>query len=324
MAKLENYNNCFYDYNNLQQYCDKLGLCYDGEYLRWLKDIVNTKVQLFSYKGLPKGLTPKIVEMALLFRNFLCWYKSDMYGEEPILCIYRCGSDYDLYWQPRYVELLALNGKSIATRVPFEDIVLCRDNEMDIIPFLTLNSWIEKIIEMERTLSINVQLLRLPTIFTGDKSQVATFQAMFKSIMNFKPFAVASKQVVDSLQAIKIDLPCQPSEMYDLIEKYRNLALASVGIYSSDTKRERLITAEIQASNDFADIIYQGMVKERKEWVKNVNEKYGLHIELIETYNLLHEDNVKDKAQETKAVEEEKAKAQNLIKDNKEVGDTNE
>lgn len=305
-----NCNQNFYNYNNLQDYCKKIGLVYDGEYLRWLKEIVNTKVQLFKYKGLPKDINSRTLEMALLFRNHLCWARIPNFGDDPILCVWVTSSTWDLYWQPMYVNLLALNGKTIATRVKFSEVVQVRDNTMDIIPFLTLNSWIEKIQEMERTLSINVQLLRLPTIFTGDKNQVASLKQMIKKITNFEPFAIGDKALVNSINSVKIDLPVKPMEMYSLLEQYKNMALASVGVYSSDSKRERLITAEIQASNDFADIVYQGMLEERRQWVKEMNEKFGTKIEIVETYAQLSKDNAKEKAEETKAVEEAKSEAQ--------------
>lgn len=317
-----NCNKNFYNYNNLQDYCKKIGLVYDSEYLRWLKEIINTKVQLFKYKGLPKDINSRILEMALLFRNHLCWARVPNFGDDPILCVWVSGSTWDLYWQPMYVNLLALNGKTIATRVKFSDVVQVRDNTMDIIPFLTLNSWIEKIQEMERTLSINVQLLRLPTIFTGDKNQVASLKQMIKKITNFEPFAIGDKALVNSINSVKIDLPVKPMEMYSLLEQYKNMALASVGVYSSDSKRERLITAEIQASNDFADIVYQGMLEERRQWVKEMNEKFGTKIEIIEIYAQLSKDNAKEKAEETKAVEKAKADAQPK-EDKKEEVDTN-
>lgn len=292
----------YYNYNNLNEYVNKMGLCYDGEYFRWLKDIINTKVSLIKYKNLPKGLTSRVIETALLFNNFLCWANVPSVSKEPILCRYIYAGKYDLYWRPEKVTLLTLSGKTIKTDVPYEEIIPCRDNVMDIIPFLTLNSWIDKIIEMERTLKINIQLLRLPTLFTGSKEQVATLKQIIMKVTNFEPFAVGDKSLINSIQPVKFDLPVKPSDLYELIEQYKNMALASVGIYSSDSKRERLITAEIQASNDFADIVYQGMLEERREWVKLVNEKYNLNIEIVETYYTLHKDNVKEQAEETLAI----------------------
>lgn len=320
-------NNCgnnYYNFMNLQDYCDKMNLCYDGEWLRWVQMLMNPAISMFRYKGLPKNITSKILEQALLFRNFLCWYFEPSTMEYPQLFIWVRGSVYDEYWQPTKVTLMTLSGRTFKIEVPFEDLILVRDNTMDIIPFLTLNSWIEKIITYERTLSINAELLRLPTMFCVDKKMVSTVNQLFKNIKDFKPFVIADKTLADSVTPIKMDLPVPPSEMYDLIEKYRNLALASIGIYSGDTKRERLIASEVAASNDYSDMVYQGRLEERREWVEEYNRRYqglkgitGLpveRLEILEAYVSIEDDEIENEAKKAEAV----AKAESVKDESKE------
>ncbi len=297
--------NNYFNFMNLQTTLKEYNIKYDGEYLRYLKDIMNTKTELFSYAGIPEesGITSEIIETALLFRNNLCFYKHPGLG--LVLCYYIYGSEFNYYWKPSYVTLVAFNGVTIATNVPYDDIVLLRDNRMDIIPFLTLNSWIDLVIEMERTLRINVILLRLPMLFKGDKNQVATLKQMIKKATNFEPFAIVDKKLGnDIIEPDKFELPCSLQELYDLIEKYRNLALSSIGIYASDTKRERLITAEINATNDMVDFVYQGMIEERQRAIKEVNEKWGYDIKITENYIINKKDENKLEAEKAKMIAE--------------------
>lgn len=304
----------YYNYNNLQNYCDQNKLRYDAQWLRWIKDIMNTKVSMFTYDNLPNDLTSQIIEMALLFNNFLCWYYDENLGG-LILCRYRYGSEFDLYWKPKKVELLSISGKLIKTNVPYEDIILCRDNTMDIIPFLTLNGYMEKIMEMEDTLSINVQLVRLPAVFTCSRKQVATFKALFKDIKRLEPFVFGDKDVTDGLDQFDIKLPAALSDIYDLIDQYKNMALASMGIYGSDSKRERLITAEINANNDYTDFVYQGMLNERKLWIKQIKEKWNIDIKLNESYIESQESDTKLEAEKAGAI----AEAENIETKKEEV-----
>ena len=74
------------------------------------------------------------------------------------------------------------------------------------------------------------------------------------------------------------------------MDKYKEMALGSIGIYSVDEKRERIVTEEVKATNDFVDFIYNGMVQERENSIKKVNEKWGHNIKLRESYV----ENVKD------------------------------
>lgn len=284
MAKgLENY--ALYNFYNLQEYCNMLGINYDATYFKWLKDIINTKVSMFKYKNLPGSLTSQIMETSLLFRNYLCFYY-DKRLQEVVLCCYRFGGDYDLYYKPVTVDLLTISGRPLAVQVPYEDIIPVRDNDMDIIPFLTLNAWIGKVIDAEKTLDILVRLVRFPTVISGSKEQATMLKKLLEKNLNYEGFVIGDKTLGDVLQQNDIKLPTTLEEMYSIMEKYRNMALASMGIYGVDNKRERLIANEVQSNNDYVDFVYQGMLNQRQEFVRLANEKWGLNIELVESYDL--------------------------------------
>lgn len=276
-------NETYYNYNNLDAYMDKLGIQVPDDYWRWFKDVVGTKITMFYYKNLPGSLTSEIVENALMFNNFLCLWKDEALGQ-VILCRYRFGGSYDIYWKPTTVNLLSLSGKSLAMNVPYEDIVIVRDNPSDIIPFLTLNSWLNKILDKEKTLDILMRLVRMPTILVGDKEQAGMLKQLMKKTYDYDGFAIGSKNFKSHVEQFDIRMPVQLGDVYELIEKYKNLALNSMGIYGVDEKRERIVTSEVQANNDFTDFIYTGMYRERQRWVAEANERWGLSVSLHETY----------------------------------------
>lgn len=280
----------YYNYNNLETYVNKLGLYYDGRWLRWVKDIINTKIIMFRYDNLPGKLTSEIMEKALMFNNFLCGWVSG--AGEFYICRYRFGSVFDEYWKPVFVDLLTLSGKPLAYHVPYSEIVLFRDNPMDIIPFLTLNSYIENIISKEKTLDSIFDWLSLPAVFAGDATQAQTLKTMIKKATDREPFVVASKNFKDHLEQFDLRLPVELEQVYDIMKKYRAMAMASMGIYQVDEKRERIVTSEIQAQNDYVDFVYTGMYNERRRFVEEVNEKFGLNIELIEVYVENQDDNI--------------------------------
>ena len=73
-------------------------------------------------------------------------------------------------------------------------------------------------------------------------------------------------------------------DIYDLYVKYKNMCLASMGIYSSDQKHERMIVSEAVQQNDYVDFTYNEKKQERLLFIKQLNEKYGTNIELEESY----------------------------------------
>lgn len=276
--------NDYCNYNQLQYYLNKQGVENNTDFLRWVKSIMNTKVEMFRYKNLPNGLDNKIIEKALLFNNFLCWwYKEELGG--LILCRYICDSDFNMYWLPKRVTLLTLSGITIANNIPFEDIILCRDNTLDIIPFITIKSWLDKIIEVEKTIDINLRISRFPLILKGEKSETAQLKQLIKKMYQCDGIVIGSRDLTGRLESNDIHLPTKLNELYDLEMKYKQLCLESIGIYSQGDKRERLITGEVSANNDYVNFVYTGMRDERKDWIDKVNNKWGLDIKLVETYD---------------------------------------
>ena len=304
--------NCF-NYYNLEDYLKKNLVDCSDEYLRWVKDIINTKVSMFDYENLPEGLTSEILETALMFNNFLCLYRSEALG--IVLCRYRDCGEFDMYWKPTKVELMTLSGKPIAYDVPYSDIIPIRDNRMDIVPFITLNGYVSKIVEQEKTLGILVKLVRFPTILTGSKEQMQMLKQLLKKNADCDGFTIADKGFKDHIEQFPIQLPCKLIEAYEIMEKYKEMALSSIGIYAVDEKRERVVTSEIQANNDYVDFIYNGMVNERESAIKEANKRWGCNIRLIESYveNRMEEQDLRARGVEL----ETKAEAEGEVEDGK-------
>lgn len=317
----------YYNYMNLESYLNKMNINYDGDWLRWVKDIINTKVTMFSYKLDPKyELTSEIIEKALMFNNFLC--AADVPGIGFGMYRWRPGSLFNRYWKPEKVGLMTLTGKNVAWDYPYSDIVLLRDNPMDIIPFLTLNNYIEKIIDKEKTLDSIFAWISLPMILAGDKDQATMLKQVMKKSIRREPYIVGAKGFKDHLESFDIKLPAELAEVYDIMKKYKGMALASMGIYEVDEKRERIVTSEIQAQNDYVDMVYTGMYNERKRFVEECKEKFGVEITLEESYMQNQRDEIELKKQTSEAekkpdIEIAKIKAEGEIEAAKQGGNNN-
>ena len=293
----------YYNYYNLNSYLDQCKIKNSAQSFRFLKDFLNTKISMFEYKNLPNNLTSEIIESALMFNNKLCFYNSSIYG--LVLCRYLPLGEYDIYWKPTYVDLLGLNGSTIATHVPYKDIILCKDNQMDIIPFISISEYIEKMSNIENTMFVNIELLKLPAIFTCDKQLVGSVNKLFEKIANFKPFVIGDKSLPQNFQQFDIKLPINPEQLLEIFKNYRNFCLQSFGISATDTqKRERLLVGEVQSQNEYIDFVYTGMVEQRKLFINEINKRFNFNIELVENYKIFLDENIEAKQREMFAVEQ--------------------
>lgn len=300
---------------NLEDYFRQKNVKMPDGFLRWCKDIINTAEEMFYYENLPNGLTSQIIENALIFNNYLCLYNKPELGG-IILCRYRYGGEYDLYWKPVKVNLMSISGQPIAYDVPYDDIILVRDNIMDIIPFLTLNEWINKIIDMEKRLNTLTIFSSFPKIFTGDKEQTGELKRLTKKVVDGEPIIVGAKGFGKSLESFDVPLPVKPKELYDILDEYKRMALASIGVYGVEGKRERVVTSEILANNDSVDFIYTGKQRQRLQWVEECNRRWGTNIIMHETYVENQQDEIKLKEDTAKAI----AKADIMVEETKNEG----
>lgn len=290
------------NYNQLAYYLDKQGIADNTAFIRWLKDIINTKLGMFMYENLPNGLNTNIVEKALLFNNFLCFYNDVNLGG-LILCHYTCNSNYNMYWIPKTVNLLTLSGVSIKNNVPYEDIIPCRDNALDIIPFITLNSWLEKIIDIEKTIDSNIRIARFPLILKGSKQESTQLKQLIKKMYQCDSIVIASSDIANRLESNDIKLPVTVDTLYALLTNYKNQALASIGIYGVVNKKERLVTEEMESQQEYIDFVYQEMVEQRKEFINKINSKWGYNIKLKEIYDINIDISIDNKLKEERALE---------------------
>lgn len=256
------------------------------EGLRYLKDFVNTSVAMFEYEDLPKGYTPRLVEMALMFNNRLCWYLHPVLG--TILCRYIPSTTYDVKMLPETVTLEGLNGVQVADNVPYEDIVICNDNSMDIIPILTIMEYIKHMLEIERTLSIQLKWLRLPAIWSvPTKDAVNEIKRILGDSEEFKPFSVVDDSMNAQIKQFDIKFATDPQSLIELYKNYKNWCTESYGISGSATqKKERLLVGEVASQSDYSDTVYDDRKRCRELWVADLNAKCNEKTKLVERYEL--------------------------------------
>lgn len=304
----KNVQTAYYDFANMGELMQRLGLTGRVITYRQMIGFIEPHMSMFSYDGLPDDLPPWVLRWALMFRNKLCFYNHPLYG--IVLCTYLPTSVRNLYWIPEYVDLLALNGKTIATKVPFKDLVLVKDNKLDLPPFLWLMEYFDKMNNIENTLMKNVDLLKLPAIFTGNEKTVTSFNNIINKALGFKPFAVTDKMIAESFKQFDVKLPVSLEEQMSLYKNYKNMALESIGISGTETqKKERLLVSEVESQSEYKNLNYTDFKNCQLDWIDEYEKKFNKKVTLIENLVDYRETEIELTAEEAKQVAEAEAKA---------------
>lgn len=260
----------------------------------YLKDIASVKVSMFRYKNIEKikNLTSEILETALLFGNFLCFYKSPTVGLG--LFRYVVNGELNLYYKPKFVNILAISGEVIATNIPYDDIIPIRDNSMEIIPFLTMVEYIRKIDFVDTAIFKVLNIASLPLVISGSKKIATTAQSVAKKIGSPDAFIFGDDTLTDVVKAFDIDVKINPLDIYELKTKFKNECISSIGIYTIEQKKERKIVSEVSSQNEYTDFIYEDMREQRVSAFEKANKKWGLDIEVEEGKRIIAERHIKD------------------------------
>lgn len=309
MAKMS-YDKEYYYLNNPDNYVNqamlKIGMNFRG-FFRYMKDIVNTKISMFQYEGeLPTGLTSTIIEEALMFKCRLCLADVAPFGWT--LCSYEPINEYNIYHRPTTVKLTTFSGIDLGT-VPYDDIILVRDNSMDIPPILVIKEYVDKIVDIEGKMDKMLTISCLPVGIVGNKKLANQFKQTAQALGTSNPFIAGDDSLMTSLQTFGIDVPIKPAEVYAIRKKYINECMASLGIYAVEAKKERLVVSEIQSQNDYTDFIYVGMTNERNRWIGEYVERSGKSLRLVESYDTNAEATAEEQAQRAALILKQEAEA---------------
>lgn len=262
--------------------------------IHYLKDIASVKVGMFKYKNIEKipNMTSEILETIILFNNFLCFYNHPLLG--MILCRYRTVSPLNYYLKPDYVDLLAINGETIKTNVPYKDIILVKDNSLDIIPFIPMVEYIRKIEQCDTAVFKALNVSCLPLVISGNKKIAKQATEVAKKLGSTEAFILGDDTMLDVVKAFDIDVKVNPLDIYELKTKYKNECVASLGIYTVEQKKERKIVSEVNSQNEYTDSIYMDAKTVRQQMVDMLNKITGYNIELIETKRVIAEQHISD------------------------------
>lgn len=234
-------------------------------------------VTKFKYGGLDDlMLEERHVERYLFDEGKALWFNDKDYG---LMCLPCQGIGVNVYGDPIKYRAVGFN---YSKEYNVEDCVLMENNKLrmptaDIVTYFT-----RQLYEVVRTRDINVKTLKLPFVLATDDKQLFTVKKILEDINNNVFALVTNKNVIDLEQVLKV-LPTgvkpYTNELTDLYHDVLNECLTYLGINNANTdKRERLITDEANANNQFIDSCTDMFLESRQRAVEEINKKFGTNI----------------------------------------------
>ena len=155
-----------------------------------------------------------------------------------------------------------------------------------------VNYFAKRISNIDKTIDINLEHLKTPTLVSCPEGQVETIKQFYKKKTNGEPLIITDEDFMSSNSIKVFDLKAS-NHIPQLTETKRDIineALTFFGINNVPiNKKERLITSESDQNNEQIYLNSNIMLRPRELAVEEINSKFGLDLSVSLSSKVLEE-----------------------------------
>ena len=261
----------------------------DATYMDYLDRFKKVALSIFEWVNLPKSMNARWLEMCLFYKGQASLLKDKEYGFINTNC---CSNGYiNIYGLPSELNCYSfeynstrrlysgLNPLKNNEDQQYEEAVLVQNNYESIPTCGTLELYAYRLYEAQRTIDVNVKAQKTPVMIVVDESQRLLMENLYNAYDGNQPFIFGDKQQLDTdmLKSIQTNAPYVGDKLVEYEKEIWNEVLSFLGINNINIdKKERLITGEANANNEFVNLNLQSYLIPRQEACKKFNELFGL------------------------------------------------
>lgn len=252
---------------------------YRNYYIRYFNMLHEMIVNRFEWLGLPEEIPPRVLE------DYLFWWGQAVFFKDDVLEKYatmktNLGGTVDIYGVPnmrfayaqQYFKTLGKNNS-----------VIIWDSSVGYPSVDYVQMYAESLSNMRMTRNLNIYAQRTPVVIAGSENQRLSTKNLFKQYNDFVPF-ISVKDGISNVESMKVLNLNPPNVFGDLTTAMRQEIAdfcVQFGISNIDgTKKERLITSEVEQDADLTLINRQSFLGVRKRACEQINRLFGLSVDV--------------------------------------------
>ena len=250
-------------------------------------------VSLFTWDGLDEACgfgASRFLEESLYRYGKACVVKDEDLGLMALNVT--AAGKLNIYYLPTKVNAFSTGYNKI---YDFDDVVYIMNNEIQKPTKDTLTLFAARLYETERTSDVNLQAQKTPVLIEGDKNTLLTLKNVYMNYSGNMPVIYGNKRfdLSNKLNVLRTDAPYIVDKLEEHKHNLWNDCMTFLGINNANTsKKERLITSEVEANDDLINYYLNCFYKTRKKAADEIKEKYGIDVKVVlnkEVIDLLKE-----------------------------------
>lgn len=253
-------------------------------------------VSHYKWKNLPEDI-PFYMPEYLLYLYGQCVFFNE--GGHYFMLPSVINNSLNLYGVPYMVNAIAIGGEGIVKQdlrvlkcgKTLEDIK--EPNAVEVIPNIERISmvaktapYLDRLDYLWSTMGINQALSRVQVLGICSKGQYAEFERVLNKLLDKRsPLAlVRSKTIMDNVEKLDFNVDYLCDKYWYDFDKCLAMLCTILGIKCNfaSQKKERLITAEVDANDEIIAILNDSALEFRLKAVEKINKMFGLNIEIEE------------------------------------------
>lgn len=253
-----------------------------GTYRMYKRQFFNLAENVFNFKNLPDFIDTSFLNKQLLLKGSIAFFKDEILG---ILALpYSIIGSLDVYGRPTSIQVMGQNG--YVRSLKKDEYIIMYDNNGRYPIYLDILQYAERIGDIVRTIDINVNQQKSPRYWKVPNGMEKTFQDIIDNIEGNQEYITTYEDIdLSEVSAVLTPSPYVSDKLCELKDKTFNEFLRLIGIANmSYQKKERNIRDEITAMQGGTIASRYSRFTPREKAVKEINEKWGLNIE-VEYYD---------------------------------------
>lgn len=278
--------------NNVKNSLGFLTSLYDNvaTYQDYLDRMTKICLSMFEWVNLPDSMDSRYLEECLFFDGQAALLKDDTFGfinthvsDNGYINIYglptklNCYSDSNVFqsYREKYSGLI----KNPVDETEYAILVM--NNWRRVPTAATIQLFAERLTQAQLVCDVNINAQKTPIILLGDDKQKLTLENLYSQYDGSKPIIYGDKDLItnEAFKAIDTQAPFVANDIVAYKKEIWNEFLSFIGVNTIDVeKKERLISGESSANNEFINLNLESYLEPRKKACEEFNKLYGTNI----------------------------------------------
>lgn len=247
----------------------------------------------YKWENLPDGIESRYIEQMLYDNGECAFFDHPDFG----LCVLRSSAreNLNIYGEPTK---LTLSGFNEHRTVMMDDCVRILNNDLALPTLPNIIYYAKRMAEVDDIIMQNLRQQRVPYLFATNENNRLTVNNLYERMYQGEPAIFIDKEMLKGEPENIMVLPVQAPYLVDKLqiqkqEMEREL-LTFLGINNTLEKKERLLVDETNSNNQFIKMSSDLGFKARQKACEEINAKYGLNIQVVETQDEFKEEDIED------------------------------